>query len=231
MDIWHTSSQISNPSKLVTAYGTFDQRPLDAIQYWLQHKVGAGFIALDGSLQDRQGKMLADPVVTASIFADIVKWIRSLDPVLFPGSTTLPVWLAEWFASPPPTDFNANYDNAVKSLTMINFIKAGGGTALSWGGSGDGTSDTGYWTPTNTSGGGQPLPWYSTVKTLSSDFGAGTKLYPAIVSNPQQVAALASDHHVLLINKTANSLSLTVNGSAQTLAPYQVSEVTFQAGR
>lgn len=227
MDIWHTSAAISNPSKLVTAYGTFDQRPLDAIQYWLQHKVGAGFITLDGSLEDHNGQMLADPVVTASIFADTIKWIRSLNPAFFPGSTTLPIWLAEWFASPPPTDFNANYDDAVKSLAMTDFIKAGGGTALSWGASGDGTSDTGYWTPTGTAGGGQPHPWYSTVKTLSADFGAGTKLYPAIVSDPQQVAALAGDHHILLINKTANTLSLTVNGAGQTLAPYQVSEVSY----
>jgi hypothetical protein len=225
MDIWRTSTGISNPSKLVTAYGTFDQRPLDVIQYWLQHKVGAGFITVDGSLEDHNGQMLADPVVTASIFADTIKWIRSLNPTFFPGSRTLPIWLAEWFASPPPTDFNANYDNAVKSLTMINFIKAGGATALSWGASGDGTSDTGYWTPTDTPAGGQPHPWYSTVKTLNTDFGVGTKLYPALISDPRQVAALASDHHILLINKTANSLSLTVNGSAQTLAPYQVSEL------
>src|SRR5439155_23713721 len=137
------------------------------------------------------GKMLSYSVVTASIFTDTIKWIRSLDPALFPGSRTLSIWLAEWFASPPPTDFDANYDNAVKSLAMINFIKAGGQTALSWGASGDGTSDTGYWTPTDTSDGGQPYPWYCTVKALSTDFGAGMKLYPAIVSDPQQVVALA----------------------------------------
>jgi hypothetical protein len=110
---------------------------------------------------------------------------------------------------------------------MIAFIKAGGGPALAWGGSGDGTSDTGYWTPTNRFGGGQPLPWYSTVKTLSKDFGAGKKLYPAIVSNPQEVAALATDQHILLVNKTANSLTLTLNGSTQTLDPYQVSELNY----
>jgi hypothetical protein len=227
MDIWSNSSRISNPSKLVTAYGIFDQRPLDAIQYWLQHKVGAGFITVDGSLQDHNGQMLADPFVTATLFADTVKWIRSLNPTLFPGSTTLPVWLAEWFASPPPKEFNINYDNAVKSLTMSTFIKAGGGAAFSWGGSGDGTSDRGYWTPTETASGGQPFPWYYTMKTLNKDFGAGTKLYPAIVSDPQQVAALASDQHILLINKTSRALSLTVNGVGRTLAAYEVSEVNY----
>jgi hypothetical protein len=227
MDIWRTSAEQSHPSNVTKAYGTFDQRPFDVLQYWLQHKVGAGFITFDASLQDRGGKELTDPFVAAPLFADTIKWLRALDPTLFPGSTTLPVWLSEWFASSPPTEFNADYDNAVKSLAMIDFIKAGGGTALSWGGSGDGTSDIGYWTPTKAYDGGEAHPWYSSVKTLTKDFGVGTKLYPAIVSDPQQVAALASDHHILLINKTAKSLSLTVNGSAQTLSAYQVVEINY----
>jgi hypothetical protein len=227
MDIWRTAAEQSNPSNVGEPYGTFDQRPLDVIEYWLQHKLGAGFITIDGSLEDHNGKMLNDPMVTASIFADTVKWIRSHDPSLFPGATTLPIWFAEWFASPPPTTFNENYDDAVKSLSMIDFIKAGGGTALAWGGSGDGTSDMGYWTPTDAYGGGRSLPWYNTVKILSKDFGNGTKLYPATVSNIQQVDALASDHHILVVNKTANTISLTVNGTAQTLAPYQVSEISY----
>ena len=227
MDIWRNNQPMSNPSTLITPYGTFDQRPLDMIQYWLQHKVGAGFITFDGSLEDRGGKMLADPMVTASIFADTIKWIRSLDPTLFPGSTTLPIWLSEWFASPPPDDMNADYDNAVKSLAMTDFIKAGGSVALAWGGSGDGTSDIGYWSPTAYYGGGQPHPWFSTVQILAHDFKAGTKIYPTNVSDSQQVAAMASDHHILVINKTGNSINVNVNGAAQTLAPYQVVEVNY----
>jgi hypothetical protein len=62
---------------------------------------------------------------------------------------------------------------------------------------------------------------------LNKDFGVGTKLYPAIISDPQQVAALASDQHILLINKTSHALSLNVNGVARTLAAYEVSEVNY----
>ncbi len=221
MDTWSTTTP-SNPSTVRKAYGTFDQRPFDAIQYWLQHKTGAGFVTVDGSLENRDtGKLLSDPFTTAEKFADVVKWIRSLDPNLYPGSTTLPVWLAEWFASPYISGTNRDFDNAVKSYAMAKFIEAGGAVALSWGGSGDGTSDQGYWTPTYP-GGGKPLPWYDSVKTLSNDFAAGKILHGSSVSDPQKVAALVSEQKVLLINKTAGMLTVTVNGTAQTLTPYQV---------
>ena len=37
MDSWSTPHQ-SNPSRITKAYGTYDQRPLDVVQYWLQNK-------------------------------------------------------------------------------------------------------------------------------------------------------------------------------------------------
>jgi hypothetical protein len=226
MDIWRNSKQ-SHPSIFKTQYGTFDQRSLDAIQYWLQHKVGAGFITFDASLQDHSGKMLADPLITASIFADVVKWIRALDPKKYPDAQTLPIWLAEWFASPPPDVNDENYDDVVKSLAMITFIKAGGAVALSWSGSGDFTSDVGLWNPTTSADGGQPHPWYHSMKTLARDFGVGQTLYPAIISNPEKVAAIANNHQVLLINKTPDTISVTVNGKSQTLTHYQVTEIDY----
>lgn len=230
MTTWSSSKQ-SNPSSIKKAYGVLDQRPLDVISYWLQHKVGAGFITIDGSNENRDGVLLADPFVASEIFADTVRWIRSLDPTLYPGSTTLPIWLSEWFASPGKSIVDENYDNAVKSFTMAEFIKAGGAVALSWGGSNNDAADMGFWTRTSGVGGGVPHPWYYSVKELNTYFGKGKVIYPTTVSQPDSVAALATLKKIMLINKTAETLSLKVNGQAETLTPYQVVVVDYKSSK
>ncbi|HLG78779.1 MAG TPA: hypothetical protein VKX46_20375 [Ktedonobacteraceae bacterium] len=222
MDTWSSSNQ-SNPSNVVKRYGVFDQRPFDVVQYWLQHKVGAGFVTIDGSIENRDTqKLLSDPFTVSEIFGDVVTWIRSLDDSLYPGAKTLPIWFAEWFASPHLDTSGEDYDNAVKTYAMIKFIKAGGATALSWNNVGDNWADKGLWTTTY-AGGGQPRPWYTSYKALNDFFAAGTPILKTIVSDPARVEALATAHKVVLVNKTDASLTVAVNGNSVSLAPYQVS--------
>src|SRR5207248_11481842 len=112
---------------------------------------------------------------------------------------------------------------AVKSHSMAKLLKAGGGVPLSWGETGNETNDRGLWTPTNVSGGGQPLPWYYSYKAFHDYFAPGTQLYATTVSDPTQVEALASSSKTILINKTATTLTIGVNGVSDVLNPYQVS--------
>ncbi|GHO46910.1 hypothetical protein [Ktedonospora formicarum] len=229
MDVWTAKDQ-SNPSIVTKPYGTFDQRSLDVVRYWLQHKAGAGFITVDSSIENREeretGALVADPFVAAAKFADIVRWVRSLDPNLYPGSTTLPVWLSEWFAYPRNQIVDANFDNALKACTMIEFLKVGGAVALAWGGSGDGSTDLGLWTDTYV-GGGQPQPWYFSAKALKDDFAPGVKLYNTTVSAPAKVEALASDQHIMLVNKTATKITVKVQQKEVELTPYQVKVIDY----
>lgn len=234
MDTWSTPKHASHPSQFSKVYGTIDQRSLDVIQYWLQHKDGAGFITIDGSVENRDTGLLAtDPFTAGGVFADLVTWIRSLDPTLYPGSTTLPIWMAEWFAAPRqylsggPAD--AAFDNAVKASTMMKFIKASGSVALSWGASGDGSTDLGLWTTTSYPDGGQAHPWFYTLKSLKKDFGAGEKLYDTNIMGSSGVEALATQSHVLLVNKTTTTLVVWINSSIKiSLAPHDVKVVPFE---
>ncbi|GCF10144.1 hypothetical protein KDI_37080 [Dictyobacter arantiisoli] len=222
-DIWSNARQ-SDPSKVTTPYGIFDQRPLDVLQYWLQHKTGAGFIIFDASLENRDTMKVLNqnPFAAASLFADMVKWIRALDPKLYPGSTTLPINLSEWFSWTEIDGTSVDEDNALKASTMMQFIQAGGGTALSWDNAGNGGSDYGLWTSTLKPGGGQAYPWYNTYKSLMDNFGAGTTIYITSVSNPAAVTALASNRQLMLVNTTANPINVSVNGTTIPLTPYQV---------
>ncbi|MFL5628338.1 MAG: hypothetical protein ACJ788_22390 [Ktedonobacteraceae bacterium] len=226
MDTWSSKHQ-SNPSNITKAYGTYDQRPLDVVQYWLQHKAGAGFITVDGGNTNKDDVNISDPFTASENFADVTYWIRSLDNTLYPGAATLPIWWAEWYASPYINTADDNYNNAIKSYAMIKFLKAGGAAAFSWGGLGEGTSSTGLWT-TTTAEGGQPLPWYYSLKAFKDYFAPGTRIYKTTVSAPRSIEVLASATRIMVVNKTARSITVNINDLIVSLNPYQVSVVNLQ---
>jgi hypothetical protein len=119
-----------------------------------------------------------------------------------------------------------NYDNAIKSYAMIKLLEAGGAVAFAWGGVGDGASDRGLWTDTY-AGGGQPLPWYYSYKAFKDDFAPGTQIYKTAVSPPGSVEVLASDSTIMLVNKTPQNLTVSVNGATVALGRYQVSFINY----
>ncbi len=138
----------------------------------------------------------------------------------------MPVWWAEWYAS-PLSNYTQDYNNAVKSYAMSQLLKAGGAVALAWGEQGDsavvgGGGSAGIYSNTNQSGGGQPYSWYYSYKAFRDYFPPGTQLYATSISAPTQVEALASATKTMLINKTAGTLTVGVNGTIVPLNPYQV---------
>ncbi len=225
MDTWGSGKQ-SMLSNLIKPYGTYDQRPLDVVLYWLQHKSGAGFITLDASNSNRDNSSDANPFASAEKFADVTKWLRSLDPTKYPGATTLPVWYAEWYATSYSNTSNNAYNSAIKAYALMKFLEAGGSVALSWGSTGSTTTDTSIWTSTNHQGGGQPLPFYYALKDLNDYFAPGIQIYKTTVSAPDSVAVLASSSRVMLVNKTAKHLIVSIDDKETvSLQPYQVGVV------
>jgi hypothetical protein len=219
LDTWAYGQ--SNPSNIVRPYGTFDQRSLDAIMYWLHYKAGASFIAVDGADVNKDYGILTDPFVASEKLADTVHWLHSLDNTRYPGATTLPIWLSEWYAFPYGDLRNLNYNNAIKTSAMVGFIQAGGSAAFLWGGTGDGTPSSGLWTPLEV-GGGKPLPWYVSYKLLGDYFGAGTPLFSTTISSGHTIAVLVSDKHTLLVNQTDRILTVAIEGIVYQLGAYEV---------
>lgn len=224
MNTWSNPATESNPSSITKAYGNYDQRDLDALEYWLQNKVGAEFITVDGSNSNHDEINITDPFTASEKFADVVSWIRSLNNARYPGATTLPIWWAEWYADSFTTTTD-DFSNAIKSYAMIKLLKAGGAVALEWGGTGGGTNVTGLWTSTDTADGGQPLPWYYSCKALKDYFGPGTKIYKATSSSPD-VEVLAAPSKTMLVNKTPKTLTIAIKSTIVTLNPYQVRVIT-----
>ena len=192
--------------------------------YWLQHKTGAGFISIDGDISNKDGINIAYASAASDKFADVVRWIRSLDNTLYPGAATLPIWLAEWYANPYTDWANANHSNAIKTYAMMEFLKAGGAVALAWGGAAEGRAGPGLWTDT-VAGGGKPLPFSSSYKDFKVYFVPGTQLYQTTIAPAGLVDAVASASTVMLVNKTPNAIVASVDGKTVPLAPYQVTTV------
>ena len=76
-------------SSLKGPWGAVDQRSLDAVTYWLQHKAGADFIVVDGRT-GQPADVPQNPAASTEMFAAITLWIRS--------QTNLPIWWNEWYA-------------------------------------------------------------------------------------------------------------------------------------
>jgi hypothetical protein len=214
----------SHPSQVSGPWGRLDQRPLDVIQYWLKNKAGADFITIDSGTDNKDGVYAANEFTSMAKFTATANWIRSLSPSTHPGSTTLPLWWAEWYPEPQNEADSIARKHAIMAAGYVATIAAGSQTALIWGPQGD-TAGLGdplsLFTDTRVAGGGQPTPLHATTKIIKDHFGPGTQLYSTNNTSPN-FAVLASRNKMLVVNQTGSNQTLRVYGTNATLAPYEV---------
>ncbi|WP_233459042.1 hypothetical protein [Amycolatopsis acidiphila] len=111
-----------HPSTMKGAYGVVDQRSLDAICYWNEHKHGADFVALDASTLTRDKGLIASPGAASAIYSDATRWARDL--------TGLPVWWSEFYPEAPEKTDQAR---AVVTLDAVaRAAEAGAAAMLLW---------------------------------------------------------------------------------------------------
>ena len=216
MDSWSTDL-ISHPSELEGEYGVIDQRPLDVISYWLEHKHGAELLTVDGGTMNKDSIWITDAFTAAQKYVDIISWIRQQEW----GSDTLPVWWCEWYSYPAD---NAQQDdltlnNAVMASCMIETIKAGYANAMIWQPQGDSEGCSfplGIWTDTQITGGGQPTLYYYTQKAFMDFFSKGAVIFNT-ASSTEDVSVFASEHNTLLVNHLDEPVYVTVNDDVSTI--------------
>ena len=107
------TSDISGP------WGIIDQRPLDVITYWLQHKVGADFLAVDGGTSTRQNTLPTSLQEGAAKFSALDAWLKQ--------QTDLPIWWAEFYPDLPSGGDNAPFSPASAAATLSDSTKSDGG--------------------------------------------------------------------------------------------------------
>ena len=91
-----TAASVPEHSSISGGFGVVDQRSLDVLTYWLQHKVGAQFISMAGGPAATPESAFA----SSQYFVAVTNWLRSLSNKTYPGADTLPlVWRSSTRAS------------------------------------------------------------------------------------------------------------------------------------
>lgn len=199
------------PSAVHGPFGYLDQGMLNAVSYWLTHKAGADFIAVDGATENaKAGTQVTDAVTAAGQYAVVDHWIRS--------QTTLPIWWMESHIQ--PDGWTTAQGAAARVATLAEMASSGASVGMQWQPQDQaGWPDEGLWTSTLGAGGGAET-------TLAQDL---LSVLPVLehspvlaTGEPTGVLVAADASGTLAVNTTASSVTATVGGRPLTLAPGQV---------
>jgi hypothetical protein len=201
-------------SELSGSWGSMDQRNLDAMKYWAEHKKGADFVVVDGHSQPVQREIRLNDFQALTKFSDVTRWVRALVP-------DLPVWWAEWYVEPDSSGWTDQQRGAVLTAAMMEFIRGGAAGAF-------------YWNPQTTTAahcpgclwagpqaGGAGTPTLSMLQNFARWFPPETPLVDVNVSDPA-VRVLAQDRRMVVVNGSNRAVRPTIDGKPLDLAPYEV---------
>lgn len=139
------------------SWGFVDKRVLDAIGYWLSHKAGAQFLAVDAELQVRtpNGEVPLAPDSAAAALAATDSWLEE--------QTGLPIWWSELRADAPPSipPTSQAISAILSALRALRRSKAS--VALLWCPERCSDGSPGMWSSTARAGGGRPTLLYTSL--------------------------------------------------------------------
>jgi hypothetical protein len=224
VDVWRNRGAGGYPSGLTGGCGTVDQRSLDVLDYWLLHKLGADFVAVDASLETRD----AGPVTSASVsswaFDVLTRWLRQ--------RTSLPVWWSEFHVGRAGSDGQQKLV-ATALGALLHMADAGASVALVWQPQRDarvrGAHPPALWTPTNGAAGGRPLAYADALTRLREVLADPPG--PDAVSWPAPAVGVVRSSHALFIVHLANGrVGLQAAGQSLNIGPYEVRYVPLPPG-
>ena len=206
----------TDASELQGPWGAVDQRDLDAVEYWIEHKKGADFIVVDGSSL-HQGRRIDPRRVRRA------RQVQRGHQLAAAEERDLPVWWAEWYVEPQRHAAGPRTRRvAVQAAAMMEFATSGATTAL-------------YWNPQRKPEGpasrapaacgtrarAPSCRWRGILSGFTKWFPAGITLEKVTSSDPK-VRVLAQEGQLVMVNTSNASVSTTVDGKAFTLKPYEI---------
>ena len=190
-------------------WGTLDQVSLDAISYWLQYKVGASFVAVDGDAYTKDAGLITDPVTSTAKYAAADSWLAA--------HTTIPIVWMESHLLPNPTAYTDQQQAAVRVAALVEMASSGASVGLQWQAEDQVGWDEGLWTASALPGGGQPTVLGQELPAVLSVLASPVTLVP---NQPPGVleAAGANGTVTVTYGPTAASVSVTRTGSPATVS-------------
>ncbi len=191
-------------------WGYILPQTLDMLSYWLEHKDGADFLAIDGSDVTKDDTLVGGALVSTEKYAAADQWLAS--------QTALPIW---WIESRlQPVDWMADHAAAVRVAALAEMASSGASVGMQWQPQDQkGWSDIGLWTSTATASGGRAtvlaqdlqaaLPVLRHGVTISSD-------------EPKGVLVATGPDGTVAVNTNTTNSPARVSGAMVTLQSGQV---------
>ncbi|MDT0451235.1 GH39 family glycosyl hydrolase [Streptomyces hesseae] len=213
----------SYASRVSGDWGAVDQRAVDALEYWTEHKEGADFVVVDGASYTRTGsKPVPDEFRATRKFTDVTEWVRK--------TTGLPVWWAEWYVEPADeSDARKTWTEphrvAVQATAMMRIAEANAAAAFYWNPEEESADCPGcLWRSTQLPDGGGPLPMLDLLTRFAKEFPPGTGLRHIDVGGPDApaVQVIGAGRTVLAVNTLDRKITAQVDGQSVDFGPYEV---------
>lgn len=225
-----TAACVPEGHPLRTCPGGMPQRaPIEAAETFLDLVQAQGIplhrFTYDMGCRNKDGVIVEpDDFANLARYAAVAAYWRAQ---LESRGLAIPIDLAEWYAKPQldPGPNSMPLRTALKAEALRLFAEAGLADCYAWSpfGLGDepGVTTDGAWIAPTVAGGGNPTPLGEALALFTGYFGPGTPLH-AVAGTGDALSALASDRHVLLINKTDGVQAAIVDRLPVELAPYAV---------
>jgi hypothetical protein len=221
------------------AWGYTPESDLVATQYWLQNKVGADFITVDGRTEiasqcsssesqpyscSNGTPINVDPATASTHYTAVDDWLRS--------ETNLPIWWMESHIQPAPDEGSYSWTDdqaaAARIATLIDMNTSGATVGQQWQPQDTANwADMGLWTTVACSGGDASSPCGGVATPLANElipllsFLEQNRL-TAVANQPTGVVAATANSQAVIVNTLNSSANTTVDGFNIDLAPDDV---------
>ncbi len=222
-------------------YEPLDSNAKEALRYFLDNAIAVDYLLVDRANVDYHNdgywewqtnlfRPTRDQAMQLTkYFAKATKELAEL--------TDLPIVWSEYYGTYGDNNsefmpINSPYIGAHYASILYNMIKGAGGrdlSALLWIEWDHDLVRHSIFTNTD-AGGGQPTPHYYAMKKLLDNFPMGTMLHDVQISSPDveqnnigdMLEILASDQCAYVINKTSQTINLTLDGTSHEISAYGV---------
>jgi hypothetical protein len=197
-------------------WGHLDDRVTNAITYWIDHKVGANFVAVDAGTATHDRGLVANPVLATAKYAAADRWLTA--------HTRLPIWWMESNVQPDTTRWSQREGAAVRVAALLQMASSGARVGLQWQPQqSGGVADEGLWTSTRRAGGGRPTLLATLMRPILTVLSSPVSL---VGKEPVGVLVAHSAGGTVAVNGTGSKTHAVIGGRNRPLGPWAVLSTT-----
>ncbi len=183
------------------SWGHLDAGAMNAVTYWLSHKIGADFVAVDGRGFTSDQGLITDPLTATQKYAAVDTWLAS--------QTTLPVFWMESHALPNPAAYSLTQQAAIRIAIVLQMASSGASAGLQWNAVEDPSWDEGLWISPLYPGGGQTTPLARELPAVLAVLASPVTLVPG---QPAGTLVATGAGGTVTVTVSATSATVSVNG-------------------